>query len=171
MTFDLRGAPVLLGLVLFAGPVLAQQPSQAQISAIKSACRGDYRASAPSCPPGGRQRCSACNSTAPRSRRGVPAHWRRSAGRRPGARDSAAGRTAAAGTPWHRCRRPGRCRRARNSVCCGPIAVPTTAVLPRRATRRRARARLPARARPATEPPMPRGIAGGSATLTTEGFS
>ena len=53
MTFDLRGALVLIGLVLFAGPVLAQQPSQAQISAIKSACRGDYQSVCAGVPTGG----------------------------------------------------------------------------------------------------------------------
>jgi len=45
----------LLVLVLagFAGPAAAQQPSQAQISAIRSACRADYQAHCSSVQPGG----------------------------------------------------------------------------------------------------------------------
>jgi hypothetical protein len=42
----------LLVLVL-AGPAAAQQPSQAQISAIRSACRADYQAHCSSVQPGG----------------------------------------------------------------------------------------------------------------------
>jgi len=45
-------AVILAGLSLSA-PALAQQPSQAQISAVKSACPADYRAHCASVPPGG----------------------------------------------------------------------------------------------------------------------
>jgi hypothetical protein len=53
MTRELRGALALLGLVLSAGPVLAQQPTQAQASAIRSACRNDYQSVCANVPTGG----------------------------------------------------------------------------------------------------------------------
>lgn len=47
-------APILaLMLATLSAPALAQQPSQAQISAVKSACPADYRAHCASVPPGG----------------------------------------------------------------------------------------------------------------------
>ena len=44
---------VLLGMGGMPGPVAAQQPSQAQISAVRSSCRADYQAHCSSVPPGG----------------------------------------------------------------------------------------------------------------------
>ena len=47
-------APILaLMLATLSAPALAQQPSQARISAVKSACPADYRAHCASVPPGG----------------------------------------------------------------------------------------------------------------------
>ena len=50
-----HAATVLFGLMLwqFATPALAQQPTQAQIGAIKQSCRSDYQAHCSSVPPGG----------------------------------------------------------------------------------------------------------------------
>ena len=47
---------MLVGLLLsnFGTPALAQQPSQAQASAIKQSCRSDYQANCSSVPAGGR---------------------------------------------------------------------------------------------------------------------
>lgn len=53
MSSQLCGALALLGLVLSAGPGLAQQPTQAQASAIRSACRGDYQSVCANVPTGG----------------------------------------------------------------------------------------------------------------------
>lgn len=53
MIRNLCGALALLSLVLFAAPVLAQQPTQAQVSAIRSACRGDYQSVCANVPTGG----------------------------------------------------------------------------------------------------------------------
>jgi len=49
----IRVAMALLGLGLCTGHVLAQQPSQAQIGAIKSSCRGDYMNVCSNVPTGG----------------------------------------------------------------------------------------------------------------------
>ena len=46
-------AVTLLGLAIFAAPALAQQPTQAQISAIRGACRGDYQSVCSNVPTGG----------------------------------------------------------------------------------------------------------------------
>jgi hypothetical protein len=46
-------APLLAIAVLFAAPVRAQAPSEAQREAIKSECRSDYMAHCSSVPPGG----------------------------------------------------------------------------------------------------------------------
>ena len=46
-------ARALAGLLALAMPALAQQPTQAQISAIRSACRGDYQANCAGVPTGG----------------------------------------------------------------------------------------------------------------------
>jgi hypothetical protein len=43
----------LLLLGIAGGPAAAQQPSQAQVSAIRAACRADYRANCASVQPGG----------------------------------------------------------------------------------------------------------------------
>lgn len=50
-----NGARVLAGLLLlgFAGPAAAQQPTQAQASAIKQSCRTDYQSYCSSVPTGG----------------------------------------------------------------------------------------------------------------------
>jgi hypothetical protein len=53
MRSECRRAIILLGLILVAGPGAAQQPSQAQISAIRSACRGDYQSVCANVPTGG----------------------------------------------------------------------------------------------------------------------
>jgi hypothetical protein len=45
---------VLLGVSALCSEASAQQPSQAQISAVKSACRSDYMAHCSSVPPGGK---------------------------------------------------------------------------------------------------------------------
>ena len=47
-------ALALSGLLALATPSLAQQPTQAQISEIRSACRGDYMANCAGVPTGGR---------------------------------------------------------------------------------------------------------------------
>jgi orotidine-5'-phosphate decarboxylase len=44
---------ILLGLAGWAGPAAAQQPSQTQVNAIRSACRGDFQAHCPGVQPGG----------------------------------------------------------------------------------------------------------------------
>lgn len=44
---------VLLGLAGWSGPAAAQQPSQAQINAIRAACRGDFQAHCAGVQPGG----------------------------------------------------------------------------------------------------------------------
>jgi hypothetical protein len=44
----------LLGLLISSGSVLAQQPTDAQISAIRSACRGDYHSVCADVPTGGK---------------------------------------------------------------------------------------------------------------------
>ena len=49
----LHVAMALSGLLTLATPSLAQQPTQAQISAIRSACRGDYMANCAGVPTGG----------------------------------------------------------------------------------------------------------------------
>ena len=46
-------ASLLSALAMFATPTLAQQPTQAQISAIRGACRGDYQSVCASVPTGG----------------------------------------------------------------------------------------------------------------------
>jgi hypothetical protein len=46
-------AVVLLGLAGWSGPAAAQQPSQAQIGAIRSACRADFQAQCAGVQPGG----------------------------------------------------------------------------------------------------------------------
>lgn len=53
MTGHFRATLALLGLALCAGQALAQQPSQAQIGAVKSACRGDYMNVCADVPTGG----------------------------------------------------------------------------------------------------------------------
>jgi hypothetical protein len=58
MKLSMRAAVCRLGLLVFACigwiiPALAQQPSQAQISAIRQACRADYQAHCASVPAGG----------------------------------------------------------------------------------------------------------------------
>jgi hypothetical protein len=50
---------ILLGLAGWSGPAAAQQPSQAQISAIRSACRADFQAQCAGVQPGG-QAALAC---------------------------------------------------------------------------------------------------------------
>jgi Cysteine rich repeat len=50
---------ILLGLAGWSGPAAAQQPSQAQISAIRAACRGDFQAHCAGVQPGG-QAALAC---------------------------------------------------------------------------------------------------------------
>jgi Cysteine rich repeat len=50
---------ILLGLTGWSGPAAAQQPSQAQISAIRSACRADFQAQCAGVQPGG-QAALAC---------------------------------------------------------------------------------------------------------------
>lgn len=50
--FDI--ALALSVLLALAAPALAQQPSQAQINAIRSACRGDYQANCAGVPTGGK---------------------------------------------------------------------------------------------------------------------
>jgi hypothetical protein len=44
----------LLGVLISSGSVLAQQPTDAQISAIRSACRGDYHSVCADVPTGGK---------------------------------------------------------------------------------------------------------------------
>ena len=44
---------LLLGLAGWSGPAAAQQPSQAQINAIRAACRGDFQAHCAGVQPGG----------------------------------------------------------------------------------------------------------------------
>jgi hypothetical protein len=46
-------ALLLLGLSVWAEPALAQQPSQAQVSAIRSACLADFQANCAGVQPGG----------------------------------------------------------------------------------------------------------------------
>jgi hypothetical protein len=50
-----RACPLLLAaaLLLSAAPAPAQQPSQAQVNAIRQACRSDYEAHCANVPPGG----------------------------------------------------------------------------------------------------------------------
>jgi hypothetical protein len=43
------------GLFALAAPALAQQPTQAQVSAIRGACRGDYQSVCANVPTGGQQ--------------------------------------------------------------------------------------------------------------------
>jgi hypothetical protein len=50
---------ILLGLAGWSGPAAAQQPSQEQISAIRSACRADFQAQCAGVQPGG-QAALAC---------------------------------------------------------------------------------------------------------------
>jgi cysteine rich repeat protein len=50
---------ILLGLAGWSGPAAAQQPSQAQINAIRAACRGDFQAHCAGVQPGG-QAALAC---------------------------------------------------------------------------------------------------------------
>lgn len=49
------GLSVLGGIVLFAGAVLAQQPTDAQRNAIKSACRSDFLSNCSGVTPGGKE--------------------------------------------------------------------------------------------------------------------
>jgi hypothetical protein len=52
-----RHLPILLGLigsVSQSGEAIAEQPTQAQIAAIRSSCQSDYRANCAGIPPGGR---------------------------------------------------------------------------------------------------------------------
>jgi hypothetical protein len=53
MNSRIHRAVTLLGLVVFAAPALAQQPTQAQIGAIRGACRGDYQSVCTGVPTGG----------------------------------------------------------------------------------------------------------------------
>ncbi len=53
MNSRIQIALTLLGLVALVVPALAQQPNQAQISAIRSACRGDYQSVCAGVPTGG----------------------------------------------------------------------------------------------------------------------
>lgn len=49
------GLSVLGGIVLFAGAALAQQPTDAQRNAIKSACRSDFLSNCSGVTPGGKE--------------------------------------------------------------------------------------------------------------------
>ena len=51
---SVRAAVLLLGLTGLGVPAAAQQPSQAQISAIRSSCRADFQAHCSGVTPGGR---------------------------------------------------------------------------------------------------------------------
>jgi hypothetical protein len=53
MTSRIHTALALLGFAVLAAPALAQQPTQAQISAIRGACRGDYMSVCAGVPTGG----------------------------------------------------------------------------------------------------------------------
>lgn len=50
---SIRGACMMCAIIVLASPASAQQPTDAQISAVRSACRGDYRSVCANVPTGG----------------------------------------------------------------------------------------------------------------------
>ena len=103
-------ALLLLGLAAWSGPAAAQQPSEAQVNAIRASCRGDFQAHCPGVQPGGSAAfaCLKKNVAAlsPACQKAVTAVG------------GAAAPAAAPPAPWLRwCRRPRRHRHLPPGLC------------------------------------------------------
>lgn len=61
----LRIAPLLAAFLALGAPAIAQQPSQAQINAIRQSCRADYQAHCASVPTGGSAALGCLQQNAP----------------------------------------------------------------------------------------------------------
>lgn len=96
---NVTGAALLIAGATIVGEAFAQQPNQAQVNAIRQACRSDYMSHCASIPPGGAQALACLRSNADKLSAGCQQAVNATSGAAPKAAAAAPAAPAAAPTP------------------------------------------------------------------------